>query len=203
MRKKNSPRNLDGHCPRCFFRQEVCVCPVTPRLQTRTRVVIVRHVLERHRTSNTGRLAALALPNCEILDYGDGREVFDDRALRAPGAWLLYPDRPSAFTPAEPPSQIVVLDATWRQSRRMYRKIDALRGMPTLALPEPAQARARLRQPTHSDGVSTLEAIAAALGMVEGPECSEPLFRFFDEAVRRALSLREGRPEVRRLAGLD
>ena len=196
--RRTSCTDLRGHCPRCLFRTEVCLCGLTPEVQTRTKIIIVRHVGERRRTSNTGRLAALALPNSEIIDYGlEGS--FDGSALDGPGAWLLYPDAGRSLEARPPPARLVVLDATWRQARRMFRRIDALRAMPKLAL-EGFDA-VRLRRPTHPCGMSTLEAIAHALGLLEGPERCEPLLRYHLEAVRRALSLQGRTLETERPNG--
>src|SRR5688572_27456266 len=48
-------------CPHCLLQQRVCLCAEVPAIATRTRIVIVRHHLERFRSSNSGRLAHLAL----------------------------------------------------------------------------------------------------------------------------------------------
>ncbi len=54
---------MTTRCPRCLLQQRVCLCAEIPTVATQTRVVIVRHHTEQHRSSNTGRLAHLALPN--------------------------------------------------------------------------------------------------------------------------------------------
>src|SRR5438067_2383451 len=101
--RSRTPPDLRGRCPRCYFPEAGCLCGQVPRLTTRLEVVIVRHALERHRTSNTARWAALALPRCRILDYALGEQPLDLSAEVA-GASLLYPaDRPSA-PPQPPPS---------------------------------------------------------------------------------------------------
>src|SRR5689334_4020072 len=116
-------------CTRCLLQQRVCLCAEVPTVATRTRIVIVRHHLERFRSSNSGRLAHLALPNSEIVEHGGSGGPAKLAALD--GAWLLFPEgEPVHVAPQPPPRQLVVLDATWSQARRMYRKIDALRGLP-------------------------------------------------------------------------
>jgi DTW domain-containing protein YfiP len=80
---------------------------------------------------------------------------------------------------------LIVLDRSFRQARRMYKKITALRALPELALPVPEVAPIRLRVPPHQAGMSTLETIAHALRLLEGPEASEPLLALYDELVRR------------------
>jgi DTW domain-containing protein len=166
-------------CSRCLLQH--CLCAEVPAIATRTRVVIVRHHLEMFRASNTGRLANLALVNSELVDHPTQKLVAPE------GAWLVYPEGPvTERIAAEPPKAIVVLDATWSQARRMYRKIDALRGMPLLHLPEMPMPSARLRESPAPGKVSTIEAIARALRMIEGDASAEPLEALFDLAVARA-----------------
>ena len=172
-------------CPRCLLQQRVCLCAEVPVVATRTRVVIVRHHLERHRSSNSGRLAHLALPNSVIVDHGGRPGPARLGALE--GAWLVFPEGPVATAaPVPPPRQLVVLDATWSQARRMYRKLDDLRGLPILRLPEAAPAAARMREAPSPDRVSTIEAIAGALRLLEGDAVARPLEELFTLAVERA-----------------
>ena len=171
-------------CPRCLYPQRVCLCSEIPEVATRTRVVIVRHHLERFRSSNSGRLAHLALPNSEIVEHGGGRGPAVLPALD--GAWLLYPlGEPMRVAPVPPPRQLVVLDATWSQARRMYRKL-GVHHLPILRLPDEPMPVARMRASPGPGQVSTIEAIARALALLEGPEAAAPLERLFAVAVARA-----------------
>lgn len=176
-----------GHerCGRCLFQQRVCLCASIPVVETATRVVIVRHHLERHRSSNSGRLAHLALPNSEIVDHGGhlGPAVLPP----LDGAWLVYPaGEPVLTAPTPPPRQLVFLDASWSQARRMYRKLGALRGLPILRLPDAPMPAARLRESPEAGYVSTIEAIARALRLCEGEHVATPLEAVFQLAVSRA-----------------
>lgn len=174
-------------CPRCLLQQRVCLCAEIPTVATRTRVVIVRHHLERHRSSNSGRLAHLALPNSEIIDHGGAGGLAKPPALA--GAWLLFPEGDVTHTaPVPPPERLIVLDATWSQARRMYRKLEWLRGLPILRLPDEPMQKARLRESPGEGRVSTIEAIARALRLLEGDVAASPLEELFAVAVRRAQS---------------
>ncbi len=174
-------------CPRCLLQR--CLCAQIPVVPTQTRVVIVRHHSERLRSSNSGRLAHLALPNSEIVEHGG----FGGVATLPPldGAWLLFPEgEPVTEWPEDRPrpKQLIALDATWSQARRMFRKIEGLRGVPLLRLPEGALP-ARLRNAPTPDRVSTLEAIARALRLVEGDAVADPLEALFALAVQRAIQM--------------
>lgn len=178
-----------GHdrCPRCLYQQRVCLCAQIPTVPTATQVVIVRHHLEKHRSSNSGRLAHAALPNSVLVDHGG----LAGPAVLPPldGAWLLFPEgEPTITAPVPPPRQLVVLDATWSQARRMFRKLGALRGLPILRLPDAPMPSARLRESPGAGRVSTIEAIARALRLLEGDSVATPLEELFSVAVARAVA---------------
>jgi DTW domain-containing protein YfiP len=154
-------------------------------VRTRTRLLLVQHVVEPRKKSNTGRLATLALTNSRLLTYGAPDEALDTALLGEPGTWLLFPDGPTAPPDAPAPRQLVVLDGSWSQTRRMTQRIAALRTLPRLVLPPPAPGMLRLREPTHPSGMSTLDAIARAVALLEGPEAAAPLERLAALRVQR------------------
>ncbi len=192
--RSTTPRDLSGHCPRCLLSLEICVCSVLPRVEARTEIVLIRHITEQLLTSNTGRFAALALPKSRILAYGGG-EAFDATPLSAPGSALLYcsgPVRPLPFVP----ERLIVLDGSFRQARRMYKRVPELRDLPEFSLSAPEVTPTRLRRPTQPEGMSTIEAIAAALSVLEGPELAAPLWALHRELVSRADRMRGRRREI-------
>jgi DTW domain-containing protein YfiP len=151
-----------------------------PAVPTVTRLVILRHTLERHRPSNSARWAALALPAARLVEYGG---VGDGTGPELPpGSWLLYPGPGPA--PAGRPETLVVLDGSWSQTRRMLQRIPGLAALPRLPLP-PGRPRPRLRR-APPGGLATLEAIACALALYEGPAVGAALDGLYDEAVRRS-----------------
>lgn len=181
--RSRTPPTLEGHCPRCYLREHHCLCALLPHLDTKTEVIIIRHVVEARLTSNTGRLAALCLSNCRILEYRSDAPLdastftFDDAVLLYPGAAEPLPNSPK---------RLVVLDATFRQARRMYQRITALHRIPHLALDAPVIAPPRLRTPPRPDGMSTIEAIAEGLSRIEAPYLKAPLLESYARFVERA-----------------
>jgi DTW domain-containing protein YfiP len=158
---------------------------ITP-MRTRTRVVILRHVGEQFRSSNTGRIAAMALLDAELVDHGNGAGLHA-ASVPAPGTWLAWPEGPVAHVaPVPPPERLVFLDATWHQARRMRRSLPLLRGLPVLALPIAEVPAARLRASPGRGRVSTIEAIAMALRLIEGEAPAAELERLFAIMVDRA-----------------
>jgi DTW domain-containing protein YfiP len=197
--RTSGPRSQNSRCLRCCQRREICVCPILPTVHTQAEFLILRHITEAGRPSNTGRLVALSMPNSRIVSCGGGarigRSSLDAECLMTPGTWLLWPDGPDTRPDRSDlvaPNRVVVLDATWHQARRLYVRTPALRALPRLTLPAPARNRDRLREQHRTDGMSTLEAVAAAVARLEGACVSEPLERLYDEVVRRTTALRWG-----------
>jgi DTW domain-containing protein YfiP len=76
MPRVRNPANkiVDGHsrsrCIECRMHRGQCLCSLVPLVPTRTRVVLVLHSLESHKTTNTGRLALRCLPNSALVMRG-------------------------------------------------------------------------------------------------------------------------------------
>lgn len=159
-------------------------CPV--------QIVLVRHVLERERNSNTGRLVARALAGAQILDYASPQGQLDTGLLRQPGTALLYP-QDGGRSPEQPPTRLLVLDASWSQARRMTQRIPALRGLPRLTLPAPRTALPRLRRGRGPEQMSTAESVVVALRALGHEAPADHLESLLRELVRRfALPQRRG-----------
>jgi len=177
-----------GRCQGCGLGPALCLCAAIPRIETRTRFLILRHVLEGRRRSNSARIAARALPNSEIVERGAPGESAGLDDLDDGRTWLLYPGGAAEGPPGPPPARLVVLDGTWRQARRMFLRIHALRALPRLSIPQPAVLPdRRLRRAPEPGHLATLEAIAWAVERLEGPELAKPLHDLFAEFTHRNL----------------
>ncbi|MCC6333625.1 MAG: DTW domain-containing protein [Myxococcales bacterium] len=182
---------LPGRCRRCWIRLEHCICALLPVVRPRTGVVVVRHAREANKSTGTVRVAALALPEARVLEYGEDTQPAQAQLgpLLLPGTHLLFPSEESAPWDGAQVQRLVVLDGTWRQARRMFHRLPALHALPRLALPAKEEAVLRLRESPHGEGRSTLEAIADALLLLEGDAVAAPLHRLhtgFVEAVFKA-----------------
>jgi DTW domain-containing protein YfiP len=172
-------------CQRCNLPSHLCLCAEVPRVETRTCILLLQHVMEAGKKSNTGRLAVQALTNSRLLMYGTPAESFEPALLAEPGTWLLFPDGTPAPPDAPAPRQLVVLDGSWSQVRRMTQRLAVLRTLPRLVLPPPEPGLLRLREPTHPSGMSTLDAVARAVSVLEGPQTAAPLERLAALRVQR------------------
>jgi len=160
-----------------------------PRVRSRVEVVFLRHASERNRLTNTGHWASLALEGSSVLEHGAPGEPLDASPLAAPGAWVLFPSPHPPPPDAAPPRRLVVPDGTWAQARRIVQRVPELRALPRLAVAA-APGALRLRRPLVTGGMSTLEAVAAALRALGDLEAADALEALHADGVALATRLR-------------
>lgn len=181
-----------SRCDGCGLTPALCLCPEVPVVAVRTRVVLLMHHVERRKTTNTGLLALRALRGAELRLRGTGA---DHRRPPLPAGrrLLLYPD-PSArlLLPSDAAEDVVLIvpDGNWNQARRMARRDPDAAGAELVSLPPGDATRYALRRNPRPGTLSTLEAIARALGVLEGPVVEEQLLALHDRFVARGLVLR-------------
>ena len=134
-------------CSLCRRPQSTCICRFAAPTPTHCEVLILQHPLEVQHVKNSARLLHLSLTGSRLV-VG---EVFDDATLRAllpapRSTVLLYPataytgHAPAAPLDAEQLTEpknlrLVVLDATWRKSRKMLHRRARPTANCTFALP--------------------------------------------------------------------
>ena len=161
-------------CARCRRPTSVCYCAALPRLETRTRVVILQHPRERDMPIGTARMASLCLPAAELhvgVRWGDSARLA--RALGDPArpAILLYPGpgaRDILRDPPRGPVTLVVVDGTWSQAKTVVRDNPVLQALPRYAFATPEPSQYRIRREPNDEFVSTIEALMHVLGALEG-----------------------------------
>lgn len=189
---------------------DLCVCGVVPRRHTATRLVLVMHHVEAMRQSNTGRLALSALDHMCIRLRGERDRPLEVQDLLedARRPLLLFPGPDAelldaAFVARDPrPVTLFVPDGTWNTARKIPLRHPELRALPRVCLPLEGASQYRLRHSPHPEKLSTLEAIARAMGVLEGPELRDDLLRLFAVARDRILWSQGKLPEAEVTGGL-
>ena len=184
--------DLDGRCVRCLQQVAHCACALIPTIPTSTHFLLIRHWKERRKPSNTGRLVDFALPNSTLVDYGAPGEAWDASVLDLTNAALLFPSEHAPRCTVVP-DIVVVIDGSWPQARKLVNKLPGLKDLPRLTVAPHVVERTRLRTPPIANGVSTIEAVAAAIDRIEGQSAGEPLRTLYDRIVMGAVAAR-GRP---------
>jgi DTW domain-containing protein YfiP len=196
-------------CATCLRPARTCFCHLIAPVASPVELLILQHPLEVANAKGSARLLHLSLPGSKLV----AGETFDVAALgdllHADGKSpiLLYPDTPderSLGLPSPPaldtallatPSRLrlVVLDGTWRKSRKMLYLNPALHQLPRLPLTDMPASHYRIRKAHAPDQLSTLEASCYALMRIEGGQQKyEPILNAFDGFVASALEKRTG-----------
>ena len=179
-------------CRSCKMHRDACICSLVEPIETHTRVVLVIHRREARKPTNTGLLAAACLANSRVVLRGD--EAPSPLGLPdGQRVLLLYPadDAIPIDRVNEPgPFTLVVPDGNWRQAGKVRTRVPELRAATCVTLPQAEPSAYQLRAEPHPRGLATLEAIARALEILEGPAVREHLERPFHAMVERTLRTR-------------
>lgn len=196
-----------ARCPACLRAASSCICHWIAPVAHAVDVLILQHPLEVHNAKGSARLLHLSLPNSRMLT---GEQFAPDtlaELLADKHTVLLYPDTPGdrSLGIAPPPVldpailldparflgqlRLVVLDATWRKSRKMLYLNPQLQQLPRLPLRDTPASHYLIRKAHAPDQLSTLEATCYALMQLE-QDASRfvPLITAFDGFVAQQLS---------------
>lgn len=202
-------------CTLCARPLRNCICALARRVDCAPEVLVLQHPLEVHEAKGTARLLHLSLPRSRLA-VG---EQFDSPALQAlltahwqddaakPRSVLLYPESPYdpalPLIPAPPlpeewlqdPARLrlVVIDGTWRKSRKMLYLNPLLQQLPRLPLHHLPASRYMIRRAHRPGQLSTLEATCQALAQLEPENAGfEHLLQAMDSLVARQQQWRAG-----------
>ncbi len=176
-----------------------CICGWIAPVVSAADLLILQHPMEVANAKGSARLLHLSVKSTMVRG-----ETFEPRKLhsllydggRQPV--LLYPDTPDeralgmpapqalpAGTLDEPGAvRLVVLDGTWRKSRKMLYQNPLLQSLPRLPLTEMPASHYLIRKAHAPDQLSTLEATCYALGQMHGDGALfQPLLDAFNNFV--------------------
>ena len=178
-------------CAACGLPTDVCVCDELPTVATVTRIAVVMHRIESVRSTNTGRLVVKVVADSVLRVRG----ARDDVPTEAPPGrrLVLFPSesaRPLCGADADGATTLVVPDGSWAQARRIARRDPWAREAECVSLHPTAASRYGLRRNPREGGLCTIEAVAAALAVLEGPSAAQPLLDAFELWRARAATVR-------------
>lgn len=211
--------SLMKRCEACLLAPQACICGWQPSLATPVGICLVMHPLEPLKPTNTGRLIADCLPATHAFVWS--RTETDPQLVQLLGdpQWQPYIVFPGEY--AQPGQRVVrkltdqatgkrpllvILDATWTQARKMFRKSPCLANLPVLSLRTEQLSRYRLRRSCREEHLCTVEVAAACLALAGDENDAQLLGDYFDLFTEGYLASRANRhmapvtPAHRRLA---
>ncbi|MDO8767804.1 MAG: tRNA-uridine aminocarboxypropyltransferase [Burkholderiaceae bacterium] len=178
-------------CPACRVIFSHCLCALRPQVPTRSGMCLVMCDIEPLKPSNTGWLIADVV--ADTAAFGWARTEVDPALLTllADPQWQPYLVFPGEFVAPErvvtdvPVSAgkrplFVLLDATWPEARKMFRKSPYLDHLPVLSLQPEQLSRYRLRRSTRDDHLCTSEVAALCLALAGEQHAADTLEAYLD-----------------------
>ena len=164
-------------CAGCRLVPSHCICGLCTALPTRAGMCLLMADTEPLKPSNTGWLIADVVADTFAFGWARTEVAPALLALLADPQWQPYVVFPGEFVdPARVVTQLqpaaatntqrplfILLDATWPEARKMFRKSPYLNHLPVLSLQPDQLSRYRLRRSTRDDHFCTSEVAALCL----------------------------------------
>jgi hypothetical protein len=192
-------------CPGCRVIFSHCLCALRPQVPTQAGMCLIMCDIEPLKPSNTGWLIADVVR--ETTAFGWSRTEVDPALLTllADPQWEPYLVFPGEFVPAErvvtevqvpfgKRPLFVLLDATWPEARKMFRKSPYLNHLPVLSLQPEQLSRYRLRRSTRDDHLCTSEVAALCLALAGESHAAETLETYLDVFTNHYLNAKQSVP---------
>ncbi len=178
-------------CPGCRVIFDYCLCKYRPTVDALAAVCLIMHDVEPLKPSNTGWLIADILPDTQAFIWS--RTEVDPQllALLDDPQWQPYIVFPGEFVAPErvvthvEPQQgkrplFILLDATWTEARKMFRKSPYLARFPVLSLASDQLSRYKLRRSKRDDHFCTAEVAALCLELAGDQQAAAVLDTWLD-----------------------
>lgn len=178
-------------CNTCSRPPSTCLCKLVTLIGNRVELLILQHPTEAKNAKNTAKLLSLSTQNSQLwIGETFAKAELQQRLYdNAKQPLLLYPDTPDekslglqASSPLPDLKQyqpeqlrLVVIDATWRKSRKMLYINQELQQLPRFALINPPATIYKIRKADSENQLSTLEASCYALQQLEPDRDYSPL----------------------------
>jgi len=202
---RGSPRK--ERCADCRLPPSHCMCALRPVVPTRAGLCLIMAEFEPLKPSNTGWLIADVVPDTYAFSWS--RTAVDSGlpALLDDPQWQPYLVFPGEFAAPERVLTdldlaaaghrrplFVLLDGTWSEARKIFRKSPYLNRFPVLSLQPEQLSRYRLRRSTHSHHFCTSEVAALCLALAGDLHAAQTLEAYLDVFSNRYLSARQSVP---------
>lgn len=193
--KFDRKRKTKAPCPICFLNTDLCICSLIPKLNLKTKVVLVVHTKELKRTTNTGRLAIHSLVNSEMRIRGLSHDALDLSELLTDEyqTYLFYPSDDAVelnqdlISQSNKPVQLIVPDGNWRQASKVHYRHAELKNVQRVMITEKNTSTLHMRTEIKDEGMATLQAIAFALGITENQAVKDQLLKVYEAKLKRTL----------------
>jgi DTW domain-containing protein YfiP len=195
-------------CADCRLLPSHCMCALRPSVATRSGVCLLMADIEALKPTNTGWLIADLV--ADTFAFGWARTEIDPAlpALLSDPQWQPYVVFPGEYAapervvhniaPADEPTGkrplFILLDATWTEARKMFRKSPYLDHLPVLSLQPEQISQYKLRRSRRDDHFCTSEVAALCLNLAGELLAEQMLTAYLDVFTHHYLQARNQLP---------
>ncbi|MDC9564461.1 MULTISPECIES: tRNA-uridine aminocarboxypropyltransferase [unclassified Pseudoalteromonas] len=178
-------------CERCLFTPSTCICGAIKRLKNKVSVVILQHPSEEKIAKNTAKLLNLSLTDCKTIKGENNTDFAMLNSLPLDSTVLLYPNEHATYLDDTNPkpalsniTHLIVIDGTWKKAYKILQLTPLLTKFKTVSFKQLPQNRYAIRKAPRADSLSTLEAVAHSLLLIEQLNPA-PLYNLLDELIQK------------------
>jgi DTW domain-containing protein YfiP len=197
-------------CEACRLVASHCACALRPRVATRAGMCLLMAEFEPLKPSNSGWLVADVVPQTWAFSWSRTAVAPALLALLDDPRWqplVVFPGEfaepgrvvtglaPQASAAGRPPL-FILLDGTWSEARKMFRKSPYLDGFPVLSLQPEQVSRYVLRRSRRDDHFCTSEVAALCLDLAGEARAAQALEAWLDVFTHHYVQARNQLPVV-------
>ncbi|SPF38179.1 DTW domain protein [Candidatus Desulfosporosinus infrequens] len=195
--------NLYQSCNECGLPIINCICNKSVPVCTKAKLWILSSEREFYRPSNTARLLRLINPDSTEIFLWERtkspKQLIDYISMEKYATFVLFPteneklenekleNRKVEFKRTDRITAFIILDGTWKEARKIFRKSDFLKGLPVASLEPNYASNYDLRRGAVEGNLCTIEAAIEILkitGEIGPAQNIEDYYKLFLKSYR-------------------
>ena len=180
-------------CLNCMLLPNLCICSVKKTVITNSAFVLLMYDDEILKPSNTGRLIADLIPDTFAFIWSRTQPNAELLTLLADPKWqpiVVFPEEYSApervikerraMVKKDKRPLFILLDGSWSQAKKMFRKSPYLNDFPVLSFSPETISRYLVRKATKDNQLATAEVAGRALDFIGEPQNAQIMDLLFE-----------------------
>lgn len=194
--------SLYKSCNECGLPIINCICNKSVKVSTKAKFWILSSEREFYRPSNTARLLKLINPDSTELFLWERttnpEKLVEKISSEKYTVFVLFPaeneelaKRKVPFKLTEKVPAFVILDGTWKEARRIFRKSNFLKGLPIISINPNYPSKYDLRRGAAEGNLCTIEAAVEILrmnGEMETSQAMDDYYKLFLKSYKAGVS---------------
>ena len=194
--------SLYESCNQCGLPIINCICNKSAKVSTRAKLWILSSEREFYRPSNTARLLKLINPDATKIFLWERtkspEQLIEYINMKEYSTFILFPAeseelgaRKVEFEPTDKIPAFIIIDGTWKEARKIFRKSEFLKNLPIVSIESNDASKYDLRRGAAKGNLCTIEAAIEILkmnGELETSHTIEAFYKLFLKSYKAGVS---------------